>query len=135
MKFQLFSLTLLAVFAFQSCGSFEGVKESQEYPYSVGTDFFYGVQMVGVSQDDAGRSVYEFDVALSYAQDPDQAVSYQVNGYDEDFGRVCQTTGDDVEGEDRHFRVVCKQTLEGAIYIELRLEGPNDESTSQTWRF
>ncbi len=125
----------LCLFTFQNCGGFEANKSDVPYPYSVQPDFFYDIKLVSVEIDELGREVHEFDVAVSFASDSDQAVSYRVAFSTLNRSGICASQDRIATGDSKHQRFPCLLPTPEDLYIQLTLVGPEGEQMVDQFRF
>ncbi len=133
--FKKLGLLSLVIFLFQSCGSYDSNIEGFIYKYSSRPDFFYDLKLVSVSQDDVGRQTYIFDVAVSYASNLNQSVSYQMAFSTLLRTGICETQDEVALAGTKHERFICKLATPDDLYVQLTLVGPNNETLVETFRF
>ncbi len=128
-------LLSLFVFAFQNCGEFKAADDGIPYPYTAEPEFFYDVKLVRVEVDNLGRKAYEFDVALSFATNPNQTVSYRMAYSTLDRSGICESEDRSASGNTKHARFSCLMPTPDILYIQLTLVGPEGEEVVEQYRF
>ena len=123
------------VFAFQNCGGFEAADRSVPYPYSTRPDFFFDVKMVSLRTDELGRESYNFDVAITFATNPNQSVNYRVAFSTLDRTGICRSVDQTAIGPNKHQRFPCTLPTPDDLYLQLTLLGPNGEENVEQFRF
>lgn len=130
-----FCLFLLCGFLFQNCGEFKSPEQRLTYPFSTKPDFFYDVKLVSVEEDEAGRQAYEFDVAVSLAEDQEQPVAVQLAFSTLDRVGVCPLFNATATGATKHQRHLCILPTPREIYVQMILVGPSEEQVTEQFRF
>lgn len=129
----LFFLCSLVLFCFQNCAEFKRNSFFDIYPYSSKPDFFYDVQLVSSQEDEDGLQSYIFDIAISYAGDPNEEVNYTLVFKTPIVSEACIETGT-ANGNSKHFRVECIVPFEDELYVQLMMAGPSAE-LEQNYKF
>lgn len=132
---KVFMILILLLFVFQNCGSFKAANENRIYTYSSAPDFYHDIKLVLLEVDELGRQQYSFDLAVSYAHDPSQAISYQVSFSTIKISSVCQVAEGTANGESKHFRVNCLLPVPDELYVQLVLVGPQEERVTRQYRY
>lgn len=126
---------ILSAFLYQNCGGFLANKSANIYSYQTAPTFFYDVQLAKVTVDSALRQSYQFDIAISYAQNPDSPLTYQMNFSTEKLNPVCPRSEGTLQADGKHFTVNCLIPTEDSLQVELIMVGPNNETVTDRFRF
>jgi len=128
-------LLSLCIFLFQNCGEFSGTGIEINYPYSSQPDFFYDIKLVSVETDDLGLKRFDFDVAISFASNINQAVSYRLAFSTLNRSRVCLSVDATADGSEKHDRYTCILPTPDDLYVQITLLGPTGEEVVEQFRF
>ncbi len=128
-------LLSLCFFLFQNCGSFEKAEVDNFYSYNEPPDFYYDLKLLRVELDQNQRQRYTFDLAMSYAHDPDQSITYQVLFSTLDISGVCRGQDGTADDDTKHVRLECLIPVEDRLFLQLTLLGPRDEEVVRQYSF
>ncbi len=128
-------LFILCLFLFQNCGKFEKIDDINFYSYTEAPDFYYDLKLVSVEIDSYQRQHYIFDLAMSYAHDPEQSITYQVLFSTLDISGVCNGQGGTADDESKNVRLQCLIPIEDKLFLQITLLGPRGEELVQQYSF
>ena len=97
----------LILFLFQNCSPFESHSVLNFYPYKSKPDFFYDLKLISVKTDNANRKQYVIDVVISYSEEPQQDVDYQIQFSTPKISNVCETLERVAADHGKHFKTSC----------------------------
>lgn len=127
-------LLSLILFVFQGCSAPEAL-QGGVYGFSVGTPYFYDVQLVLKEVDDLGRHRFVFDVVISSATDPAADVNYSIRYSTLGFVGVCRNAEGTVTATTKHFRTECLMPKPDDLFLQVNLSGPGNETIVEEYRF
>ncbi len=130
-----FPLIFLLIFVFQNCAPFYANDESSIYSFRSPPDFYYDIKLAEVSVDSSLRESYRFDVAISFAHDPNLPVNYQLNYSTALLNPVCPASQGTAHQATKHLSLSCIIPTSDDLYVELILVGPNGETVTDRFRF
>lgn len=135
MKVRVVSFLVLLFPLVQNCGDpFEANVSQSLYPYEERPDFYHDVKLVEIRERDQ-LTRYEFDIAMSYASDPEVPVEYLVQFSTLIISAVCMNESGTAEGNSKSFRVSCSLPIPEDLYIMLRMRGPQEEEVAHEYHF
>ncbi len=132
-----FVLFILTFFSFQNCSSFEGVHSlSDFYPYTTRPDFFYDLKLIRSEVDENNRRRYVIDIVMSYSQDPEQGIDYELEFSTLEIANVCPTRRGSAVGDSKRVLVECLVPVpDEELFVQLVLRGPDSENLRKVYKF
>ena len=130
------ALFTLVLFFFQSCGSFESIALPVFYPYTTKPDFFYDLKLISAETDDLNRRQYMIDIAMSYSQDPEQSIDYEVQFSTLKIANVCPTQNGSAVADKKRILAQCLIPISDEnLFVQFILQGPDNKSLRKIYKF
>lgn len=122
-------------FLFQNCAPFEPLIDSTMYPYSTQPAFFWDFKLVKTEVDTSDRELFVFDLALSYASNPQENVGYRIDFSTISQTGICSFVDGTVNNQNNHIQAQCKLPVDDDLFVRLIFVGVNDEEQTQEFRY
>ena len=122
---------------FQNCGEFKSPTDESLYSYSSRPDFFYDLRLVKVEIDSLGRKLYEFDLVVSFASDPDRDIHFQIAYSTLNRSAICPTQEFSSLQDGKHHHFQCLLPTPDTLYVRLSLilMGPEGKNEVRQYSF